>query len=174
MQPSGTVPGWVGGATPIELRYKAFLHESVKVFVDQSGFKPSFRPRRIDISGDSSFFMTGVHWQSYNGPVARGTATAYTDNCIPYCADGHIYTSRASIRFANPIFCEGRFIYARVHYDLRGAIPRGFSRRRWVLLRPYDASHPLLAAGSSIHGRSFWLTKAKRDLHTVVTGGVVA
>lgn len=97
-----------------------------------------YRPHKIYLSGDGTFSLNRIQWHSYGGRVARATAIAFTKGCTPTCANGHVDRPRAKLRFTTPIECEGRYIYARMHYALRGTIPSGFVHQRWIPLRPTD------------------------------------
>ena len=110
----------------------------VKIFVIRSVVSNQlvFRPHSIGLSGDGTFSLDRIQWRSYGGATARATATAFTKGCTPDCAEGHIDRPRAKLRFTTPVECEGRQIYARMHYVLRGAIPSGYVHSRWVSMRP--------------------------------------
>jgi hypothetical protein len=115
---------------------------SHKVFVERNVTtgELAYRPHLIALSEDGTFAMTRIRWQRYGGPVALASATAYTRGCTPDCAQGKLDRPRASLRFTNRIHCQGQYIYARMHYALRGALPGGYRHRGSYSLRPLGES----------------------------------
>jgi D-alanyl-D-alanine carboxypeptidase len=113
----------------------------VPASIDESTL--SYRPHRFFLSGDGTFGMTGVKWQSYGGATASGTARAYTDNCTPNCAEGKLFRPAAKLRLTTIVECSGQPVYTRLRYRLRGALPKGFPRHGSVpLLPPAEGGAP--------------------------------
>jgi len=113
-------------------------HPPFKLFVIRSVVSNQlvYRPHSIGLSGDGTFFMEHIQWHSYGSSVARATAIAYVKECTPDCANGHVDKPKAKLRFTTPVECEGRYIYARMHYVLRGLVPKGVPHSRWISIRP--------------------------------------
>jgi hypothetical protein len=87
------------------------------------------RPHRIFLADDGSFYLRGLRWQSFGGPVARATGFAYTRSGCRTCADREVERPRARLRLTN-LTLRGEYrIYARLHYVLLGPVPPGFSHR---------------------------------------------
>jgi hypothetical protein len=112
-----------------------------QVFVKSSIDNESFevKPHRIILAGDGTLALLAIKYESYGGPVAKGTSTAYTRGCTPFCADGEVLRPKATLRLSDLIKCEGKMIYAELSYRLYGKIPKGFSRRVTDDMRPVGA-----------------------------------
>jgi hypothetical protein len=111
---------------------------SHKVYVERDivNQQLAYRPHAIGLSGDGTFAMTGIRWQSYGGPTAKATARAYLRGCTPDCAQGRVFRPRATLRLSNVIGCRGVAIYSQLRYVLHGALPAGDRRRGSEPLRP--------------------------------------
>jgi hypothetical protein len=109
-----------------------------KVYIegDVVGQELVYRPHAIELAGDGTFAMTGIKYQSYGGPVATATARAYVRGCTPNCAEGKVVRPAATLRFEALAQCEGKTIYSKLRYKLRGALPAGFRRQGTESLRP--------------------------------------
>jgi hypothetical protein len=70
-----------------------------------------------------------VRWQSYGGAVAEASGRAFANDCIPYCAAGHLFKPRAKLKLSKIVQCQGRPVYARLRYRLAGELPKGLPRR---------------------------------------------
>ncbi len=95
-----------------------------------------YRPHFFLLSGDGTFGMNRVHWQSYGGARATATARAFVNDCVPYCAAGHVSHPRATLRLSKLVDCNGTPIYARLEYAIAGPLPKGFPRRGGYSMRP--------------------------------------
>lgn len=109
-----------------------------KVYVERDIVNQEFayRPHSIGLSADGTLAMTGIRWLSYGGPTASARARAYLRGCTPDCAQGRVARPRATLRFTNLSRCRGVWIYARIHWVLRGPLPEGGRRRGTESLRP--------------------------------------
>jgi hypothetical protein len=109
-----------------------------KVYVegDIVGQELVYRPHAIGLSGDGTFALTGIKYQSYGGSVAAATGRAYVRGCTPNCAQGKVYRPSARIRLEAQIQCRGKTIYSKLRYSLQGPLPAEFRRQGTELLRP--------------------------------------
>lgn len=109
-----------------------------KVYVegDIVGQELIYRPHAIGLSGDGTFSLTGIKYQSYGGATATATGRAYVRGCTPDCARGKVYRPSARIRLEAQVQCRGKRIYSKLHYALQGRLPREFHRQGTELLRP--------------------------------------
>jgi hypothetical protein len=80
--------------------------------------------------------MNRVHWQSYGGANAKATARAFVNDCVPYCAAGHVTHPRATLRLSKIVDCNGTPIYGHLDYAITGPLPTGFPRRGGYSMRP--------------------------------------
>ncbi len=108
----------------------------VKTSIDTNTLK--VRPHQILLSGDGTLGLLAIKYESYGGPVAKATATAYTRGCTPKCAEGKVLRPRATVRFSDLVECEGKMVYGKLSYVLHGPIPSGFERRAVDDIRPID------------------------------------
>lgn len=88
-----------------------------------------YRPHSFLLSGDGSFGVGKVQWQSYGGATATASGRGFANDCIPYCAAGRFYHPQAQLRLSKVVPCQGRSVYSRLHYALSGPLPQGFPRR---------------------------------------------
>jgi hypothetical protein len=88
-----------------------------------------YRPHTFLLSGDGTFGIDKVHWKSYGGPVATATGRAFADNCLPNCAEGHIFKPQAKLVLSKIVQCQGHPVYSRLRYQLIGKLPKGLRRR---------------------------------------------
>jgi hypothetical protein len=99
-----------------------------------------YRPHVFQLSGDGTFFMTGVKWKHYGGRAATASAKYQANNCIPFCYAGHFVKGPAKLRLTRPIHCEAAgidaYIYTRLSFRLLGHVPKNFTRKGGISLRP--------------------------------------
>lgn len=95
-----------------------------------------YRPHFFLLSGDGTFGVGKVQWQSYGGAVAKASGRAYANDCIPYCAAGHLYHPQAKLRLSKVVGCQGKSAYARLRYVLTGRLPEDFPRRGSLPMLP--------------------------------------
>jgi hypothetical protein len=88
-----------------------------------------YRPHFFLLSGDGTFGVSKVQWQSYGGAVATATGRAFANDCIPYCAAGHIFKPQAKLTLSRIVQCQGHPVYSRLSYRLIGKLPKGLRRR---------------------------------------------
>jgi hypothetical protein len=95
-----------------------------------------YRPHFFLLSGDGTFGINKVQWKHYGGATATASARAFVNDCVPYCAAGHIDRPRAALKLSKVVDCNGTPIYARLEYTLTGPLPKGFPRRGGYSMRP--------------------------------------
>lgn len=110
-----------------------------KVFVEPGIYPgpPKYRPHEFLLSGDGTFSLYAVHYESYGGPVATATGRGYVRGCTPNCAAGKVYRSQAKIKLSQVTKCEGKLIYAKLQYSLTGPVAKGFKRQGTYDMRPF-------------------------------------
>lgn len=87
------------------------------------------RPHEMVLSGDGTFYLYGLRWQSFGGPTAVANGRAYARGCVPDCARGRVTRPRVTVRLGDPTAYRGGRIYSRLHLLLRGPLPKGYSHR---------------------------------------------
>jgi hypothetical protein len=106
----------------------------VKASIDTNEL--TVRPHAILLSGDGTLSLYAIHYESYGGVVAKASGRAYTRGCTPDCAQGKVRRPRAAIRFSELVECEGKMVYGKLSYVLRGPVLKGYRRRESFDLRP--------------------------------------
>lgn len=124
--PAGSLAAEPGGAKPQQVRVVRALGED----------KLYYRPHFFLLSGDGTFGMNRVRWQRYGGASAKATARAFVNDCVPYCAAGHVTHPQATLRLSKIVDCNGTPIYAHLEYAITGPLPKGFRRRGGYSMRP--------------------------------------
>jgi hypothetical protein len=102
------------------------------VYVLQGGspYGHAYKPHRVQVSGDGSFFITGMHWGSYSSTRATGHGTGHVDDCIPTCAGGTLHKVKVSVRLSAPRRCRnGARYFTHQRFTFNGARPSGLPRR---------------------------------------------
>ena len=87
------------------------------------------RPHAMVLSGDGTFYLYGLRWQSFGGPTALANGRAYARGCVPYCANGKVTRPRVTVRLLDPTTWRGHKIYSRLDFVLRGRLPKGYAHR---------------------------------------------
>jgi hypothetical protein len=128
--------GLVGGAAGASAGGSAGGKVFVEPYLNQG--PAQMRPHEILLSEDGTLSLYAIHYESYGGAVATATGRGYTRGCTPDCAQGKVQRPQATIRLSQVTRCEGKLIYARLQYSLKGPIPSGFKRRATFDLRPVD------------------------------------
>ncbi len=78
-----------------------------------------YKPRNWTPTGDGSLRFTKIRWKSYDGRVARATATAHSSSCEPSCADGDVTVKRVTITLdkAKTFECAtDTLVYSRLRF----------------------------------------------------------
>ena len=121
-------------------RYAAPPRNPARVLIRRSICDETFvyRPHRIGLSCDGTFLIQRIRWLHYGGQAASARASAYTRGCNPACAVGRVFHPTARIRLSHRVRCDGREIYARLRFTLRGPIPEGFRHHGTYSLLPTD------------------------------------
>ena len=125
-----TCAGVASGAAPSAAPKKVYVEGDIV------GQELVYRPHAIGLSADGTFALTGIKYESYGGPVATATGRAFVRGCTPNCAQGKAYRPAATLRLESQARCQGKTIYSKLHYALRGPLPAGFHRQGMELLRP--------------------------------------
>jgi hypothetical protein len=88
----------------------------VKVYFPHSccGDRHSYKPSYLLLG--ASFALDQARWSSWDGPVAKGTARLPYNDCVPYCAAGHVTYYRVSVRLSRPRLCNGHYQYLTLRY----------------------------------------------------------
>lgn len=128
--------------------------------------QPLYKPRKWVLAGDGSYYLSAIHWLSYNGPVARATAIAHVENYMT-----HKFYSAYSVRvqLSHPQLKCGRYFYTTIsqHYpahlppDRRphfaqgslGFFPCGAAQDSYTA-RPRDLAEPLATVVATSASRS--------------------
>ena len=77
--------------------------------------------------GDGNLQLTALRWKGWNGRTASARGTALMNDCMPYCAAGHLHRFRVAVRASQPASCRGVYQYLHLRYRLVHP-QRGFSR----------------------------------------------
>lgn len=93
------------------------------------------RPRRMILSADGSFYIRGIHWQTFGGALAKGTGIAYARNGCETCPGREVARPRARLRLTHLEDHGLHRVYEEVHYTLLGPLPEGFTHHGLVSLR---------------------------------------
>jgi hypothetical protein len=104
--------------------------QRVYVLEGGSAVGHAYKPHRIQVSGDGSFFITGMRWGSYSSRRATGAGTAHVDDCVPTCAGGTIHRVHVRVRLSVPKTCgNGRRYFTHERFTFVGHRPHGLPRR---------------------------------------------
>jgi hypothetical protein len=87
--------------------------------------KPRVRPTEIVLAcGDGNFGVRKLRWTGWGQSFAAATGTAYANDCIPYCAAGHMHSYRAVLLVSGTQRCPGgTTAYSRVVVAFVGRSP---------------------------------------------------
>ena len=87
---------------------------------------PRYRPRSIIVAcGDGNFQLRRLRWRGWNRRVARGRGVGLVNDCIPYCAEGHLHRLPVAVTLSRRRFCGnvGRYVYTRLSYRYLRPLP---------------------------------------------------
>jgi hypothetical protein len=62
----------------------------------------AFRPHRLLVAGEGSFYVGKMHWSIWTNRVARGRGIGAQDDCDPSCGDGTFHRAPAKVRLWRP------------------------------------------------------------------------
>lgn len=99
-----------------------------KVYVKFGGLR-QFRPRVL-YSGNQA--IGPLHWRSWGGSSAGATGVFPSNDCVPYCAAGHITNYPVKVRVSRIRLCGSTDFYTHLRYRLPRSAP-GPSLTSYVL-----------------------------------------
>jgi hypothetical protein len=103
-------------------RSAVLAQKRCEVYFAGTGFR-RVRPRSLAIGASQGIFE--IRWNSWGGRRARGTGTFPANDCIPYCAAGHITPHRVALTLSRKRVCRGYEEYLSLRYrPLDGDVPR--------------------------------------------------
>jgi len=99
-----------------------------------------YRPRTVFFGAHSA--IVRVHWFSWGGRRARGTGLLEYNDCLPFCARGHITRYRVHLTLSDRGFCDaaGELAYRRLVYRYTRRKPQGPPRVESIGFRRYPCS----------------------------------
>jgi hypothetical protein len=98
--------------------------------------KASVRPKTLTLTcGDGNTVLTGLHWSSFGGPVARAGGTFETNTCNPNCAQGKVVRYPVTAKATDPRTCrKGLRVYNKLALVFTGRAPSSaVGPKRWTL-----------------------------------------
>ena len=98
--------------------------------------KASVRPKTLTLTcGDGNTVLSGLHWSSFGGSVARANGTFETNTCNPNCAQGKVVRYPVSAKASNPRTCKkGLRVYNKLDLLFTGHVPSSVAGlKRWTL-----------------------------------------
>jgi hypothetical protein len=116
----GTPSRWATNSIGMHVRFERFRH----VYSKFSGIRQ--HEPSVFYFGASQRIL-GMTWSDWDTRHAIGHGTYPVNDCIPYCAAGHLTDYPAQIDLSKPINCGGTWFYARFHYDTAGGPDAGTS-----------------------------------------------
>src|SRR4051794_14435381 len=102
------------------------IHDNVYFAADCS--TPRYRPTRIIIAcGDGNLQLKRIRWRRWSDSGALGSATAWVNDCKPYCAVGHFHNYAATVSLSHRTYCSntGRYQFVDVRYGFPNGRPAG-------------------------------------------------
>jgi hypothetical protein len=77
------------------------------------------KPHSIMIAcGDGNFYVTGIRWQAWGTGLAKGLATAHSNDCKPACYAGHFHTYASTVTLSAPKTCKGGRVFTTLVWDV--------------------------------------------------------
>jgi hypothetical protein len=62
----------------------------------------AYRPDRLLVAGEGSFYVGKMHWSTWTDRVARGRGIGAQDDCDPGCSDGTFHRAPARVKLWRP------------------------------------------------------------------------
>jgi hypothetical protein len=93
----------------------------------------AYRPDRLLVAGEGSFYVGKMKWSTWTNRVARGHGIGAQDDCDPGCSDGTFHRAPARIRLWRPRRKCGHEIFTRMTLTWSHGPPSGipgYSRSR--------------------------------------------
>jgi hypothetical protein len=91
----------------------------------QDAREPAYRPHRLLVAGEGSFFVGAMHWSYWRRRVARGTGMGAEDDCEPGCAEGTFHRAPARVRLYRPRRMCGHRVFTRMTLTWTDGQPNG-------------------------------------------------
>jgi hypothetical protein len=83
------------------------------------------------LSGDSTFSLSDMTWQTWNSAVAAGTGTEKLDDCDPNCASGTVHSVAVDVALSKPVMVclsgKGRWFWTTLTFRWPEGLPAAFS-----------------------------------------------
>lgn len=96
-----------------------------------------YQPATAQVSGDGTYFLSGMTWSAWTATTAAGSGTALLDDCSPNCAQGRIYHVPVTVTFSDPVrACKSsynaqttdiRYFWTQAHFAYPEGLPRPVS-----------------------------------------------
>ena len=103
-------------------RNAVLAHKRCEVYFTGTGSRRT-RPTVLYLGASQRIYE--ITWRSWGGKRARGTGTFPANDCIPYCAAGHITPHRVAVTLSHKRVCRGYEEYLSLRYrPLAGNVPR--------------------------------------------------
>lgn len=93
-----------------------------------------YRPTNAQVSGDGTYFLSGMTWSAWTATTAVGSGTALLDDCNPNCAQGRIYHVPVTVTFSQPVrACKStynapttdiRYFWSHAEFGYPDGLPR--------------------------------------------------
>jgi hypothetical protein len=94
-------------------------------------FVPALEDRLVympdSIASGASAAIYDIHWKSYGGPTAIGSAIFPSNDCTPSCAEGTITRDKVTVKLSQRILCRGVLVYELLALEGPG-YSRGFDQ----------------------------------------------
>jgi hypothetical protein len=93
------------------------------------------RPALITLAcADGNAWVTNLRYSAYGDSTAWANGTLHYNDCLPYCAVGHIRSTGIRLKLARIIVgCDGRRYYSRATITSPAYIVRYFSGQPWYI-----------------------------------------
>jgi len=93
------------------------------------------------LSGDSTAWLFGMTWKTWNSTVAVGTGTEKLDDCTPNCAAGTLHAVPVRVTMSRPVMVcvsgTGKWFWTRLSFIWPDGLPAAFSGGN-APLNPFD------------------------------------
>jgi hypothetical protein len=93
----------------------------------------AYRPDRLLVAGEGSFYVGKMRWSAWTDRVARGRGIGAQDDCDPGCADGTFHRATAKVELWRPRRRCGHEVFTRMTLTWLHGPPSGipgYSRSR--------------------------------------------
>jgi hypothetical protein len=100
--------------SPTDLSRPILPNDTVKFAAAGFASNQAVRPPVLQISGDSSFDISHVHYTEWTQQKASGTGILDANNCVPNCAGGKETHTPTYFTLDTPVLACGDFFFTRV------------------------------------------------------------